>query len=188
MAHFQQNRVAGLAPVQTRGPAAEPVGETMQQWERRWELRLRGAFLGMCHGLVRRPEPRHLFDNVASQRAWPWRSSCIAIRAAVAAGQSRERVAAYTEELVAFALALYPAAQAYDLRRALVDEAHADGEADPLQSVALYEEGIRGADIGTLEMLILTAQIQRQRLDDIINAARARLAGHHPRSAMGLVR
>ena len=166
---LQQNASRGLALAQTtwQGRPTELAGG----WAR-YEQRIRDAFLGMVAGLVRRPEPRHLFDNVAGDRAWPWRACCTAMRAAARAGAPKDQVMAFADELHGFALALYPVRFGPDVVAALLAEADADSAADPIQARAIAH-----ADRVTLERVILTAEIHIDRLEQLIVAARARLCG-----------
>ena len=178
MRGIQQRVLRGLAPAQIAGRRAAPSPLVS------WEARIRDAFLGMVQGMQRRPEPRHVFDNVASERAWPWRSLCLAMRAAAHAGASRERIVAFADELKQFALALFDGHwHDPDLIAALIAESDAAGAAGPIESRAIAAEAVRGADRAMLEELILSCQIERQRIDDLITAAHARLCGpamQHP--------
>lgn len=140
------------------------------------------VFSAMTRGCESTPAPAHLWYNVRYGRSWPWRAVTRAMRSAVQAGASRDSVLAFAEEVRGYALALFPVRHEPGLVPALLAEAEADGAADPVQAEALVHQ-----DRVTLERVIETAQVQIDRLQVVVRAARLQLtAALRPR--IGLVR
>lgn len=154
MSHSQQN-------VRVRLLAAQDRFDVRLQ-----DRRLAAAFLGMPRHLARRPEPRHVFDNVARDESpLPPKGKdardvarCV-MRAAIDTGDARVihdthlEIARFFDELKGQALIDCPASELPTLNHAMVAAArrasHLLGdiaEAGTLRSETAIEQALRDAD------------------------------------------
>lgn len=104
-------------------------------------VRMRDAMLASVRTLKARPEPRWQWDNLAANRATPWRPLVRMLSAAIAAGAPLDDVLVPVRELEGQLRALFAArsgepADDRELMLAIVAEARADAAADVAQAEA----------------------------------------------------
>lgn len=138
--------------------------------------RLRDATLRMVRSLKSRPEPRWQWDNVASDRAAPWRPLLRLINDAIDAGAPVEDALAPVFELEAQARARAKGGYVIGepgsmFLMAFVDEARADADADVAQA-----EAAAAPSRVALERVIDATESQIRKARELARVCRAALS------------